>query len=211
MKLVMFVLILVTFIQNIFMRNLLDAWKEMIQTNFFTKQKEIHRLWEPTYGCWGEEWWGQDRVWVQHVHTSIFKMWITNEDLLYGTGNSVQCYRAAWMGGEFGGMDTYPCKAESLCCPPETMATLLMGYESESEVAQSFPTLCDPMDCSLPGSSVHGIFQARVLEWLAISFSRGSSRPKDWTGVSHIAGRRFTIWATRETWKIFKKKIFFNF
>ena len=46
--------------------------------------------------------------------------------------------------------------------------------ESESEVAQSSPTLCDPMDCSLPGFSVHGIFQARVLEWVAISFSRGS-------------------------------------
>ena len=44
--------------------------------------------------------------------------------------------------------------------------------ESESEVAQSCPTLCDPMDCSLPGSSVHGIFQAIVLEWIAISFSR---------------------------------------
>ena len=44
----------------------------------------------------------------------------------------------------------------------------------ESEVAQSCPTLCDPMDCSLPGSSVHGIFQARVLEWVAISFSRRS-------------------------------------
>ena len=51
--------------------------------------------------------------------------------------------------------------------------------ESESEVAQSCPTLCDPMDCSPPGSSVHGIFQARVLEWVAISFSRGSSQPKD--------------------------------
>jgi len=45
----------------------------------------------------------------------------------------------------------------------------------ESEVAQSCPTLCDPMDCSLPGFSVHGIFQARVPEWVAISFSRGSS------------------------------------
>ena len=45
----------------------------------------------------------------------------------------------------------------------------------ESEVAQSCPTLCNPMDCSLSGSSVHGIFQARVLEWIAISFSKGSS------------------------------------
>ena len=69
---------------------------------------------------------------------------------------------------------------------------------SESDVAQSCPTLCDPMDCSLPRSSVHGIFQARVLEWVAISFSRGSSRPRDWTRVFRIAGRCFTIWATRE-------------
>ena len=51
--------------------------------------------------------------------------------------------------------------------------------ESESEVAQSCPTLCDPMDCSLPGSSLDGILQASVLEWVAISFSRGSSRPRD--------------------------------
>ena len=46
-----------------------------------------------------------------------------------------------------------------------------MNVKSESEVAQSCPTLCDPMDCSLPGSSVHGVFQARVLEWGAIAFS----------------------------------------
>ena len=45
----------------------------------------------------------------------------------------------------------------------------------ESEVTQSCPTLCDPVDCSPPGSSVHGILQARILEWVAISFSRGSS------------------------------------
>ena len=70
--------------------------------------------------------------------------------------------------------------------------------QSESEVIQSRPTLCDPVDCSLPGSSVHGIFQAIVLEWIAISFSRGSSQPQDWTRVSHIVDRRFTIWATRE-------------
>ena len=56
-----------------------------------------------------------------------------------------------------------------------------------------------PMDCSPPGSSVHGIFQAWILEWVAISFFRGSSRPRDWTWVSCIIGRRFTTWATRET------------
>ena len=70
--------------------------------------------------------------------------------------------------------------------------------ESESEVAQSCPTLWDPMNCSLPGLSVHGIFQARVLEWVAISFSRGSSWPKDWIWVSHTVGRCFALWATRE-------------
>ena len=67
-----------------------------------------------------------------------------------------------------------------------------------SEVAQSCPTLCDPIGCSLSGSSVHGIFQARVLEWIVISFSKGSSRPRNRTRVSPIAGRRFTVWATRE-------------
>ena len=70
--------------------------------------------------------------------------------------------------------------------------------EKEREVAQSCLTLRDAMDCSPPGSSVHGIFQARVLEWVAISFSRGSSQPSDWTQVSCIAGRFFTNWATRE-------------
>ena len=54
------------------------------------------------------------------------------------------------------------------------------------------------MDCSLSGSSIHGIFQAKVLEWIAISFSRGSSWPRNRTRVSHIAARRFTVWATRE-------------
>ena len=63
-----------------------------------------------------------------------------------------------------------------------------------SEVAQLCPTLCDPKDCSLPGSSVHGILQARILEWVAISLSRGSSPPRDRTQVSHIAGRRFNLW-----------------
>ena len=62
------------------------------------------------------------------------------------------------------------------------------------KVAQSCPTLCDPMDCT-----VHGILQARILEWVAaVPFSRGSSRPRDWTQASHIVGEFFTNWATRE-------------
>ena len=71
-------------------------------------------------------------------------------------------------------------------------------------VAQSLLILCDPMDCSWPGSSVHGILQARILEWVAISFSRRTSQPRNWTWVSGIAGRVFffffffTICAIRE-------------
>ena len=59
-------------------------------------------------------------------------------------------------------------------------------------VSKLYLTLCGPMDCSLPVSSIHGIFQARVLEWVASSSSRGSSRPKDWTCPSCTAGRFFT-------------------
>ena len=66
-------------------------------------------------------------------------------------------------------------------------------------VAQLCPTLCDPMDCSLPGSSIHGILQARTLEWVAVPFSRGSSGTSDPSQVSCIAGRFLTIWVTRET------------
>ena len=58
-----------------------------------------------------------------------------------------------------------------------------------SEVAQLCLTLSDPMDCSLPGSSIHGIFQARILEWVAIPFFKESSQPRDQTQVSCIAGR----------------------
>ena len=73
-------------------------------------------------------------------------------------------------------------------------------------VAQSFPTLCNSMDCSPPGSSVLGILQARIREWVAIPFSRGSSWPRYWTWVSCIAGRFFTIWASRFLWISTMKK-----
>ena len=65
-------------------------------------------------------------------------------------------------------------------------------------VIQSCPTVCKPMDCSPPGSSVHEILQARIPEWIAISFSKGSSRLRDWTWVSCIPGRCFNLWVTRE-------------
>ena len=65
-------------------------------------------------------------------------------------------------------------------------------------VTQWYLALCNPMDCSLPGSSVHGILQARILKWIAIPVSRGHFHPRDRTWVSCIAGRFFIIWATRE-------------
>ena len=68
---------------------------------------------------------------------------------------------------------------------------------SFSMLGKSHVRFCDPMDCSLPGSSVYGILQARTVEWVAISFSRVSSLPRNWTQVSCMAGRFFTNWATR--------------
>ena len=76
---------------------------------------------------------------------------------------------------------------------------IFLGYKitADSDWSHEIKTL-PSWEKSLSGSSIHGIFQARVLEWIAISFSRGSSQPRDQTQVSRIAGRRFTIWATRE-------------
>ena len=80
--------------------------------------------------------------------------------------------------------------------PEETSRTLVHVYVS---VAQSCPTHCDPVDCSPPGSSVHGIFQARKMEWVAISSSRGSSRLRDQTCIVCVGRQRILYcWATWE-------------
>ena len=77
------------------------------------------------------------------------------------------------------------------------------GLKVKVLVAQLCLTLCDPMDCRPSSPSVHGILQARILEWVAIPFSRGSFQPRDRTQVSCTAGRFFTIWSNREApdWK----------
>ena len=98
---------------------------------------------------------------LQHVHTTVHK--INNKVLLFSTGNYIQYWELI----------------------------IRKKSESESEVAQLCLTLCDPVDCSLPGSSLHGILQARILEWVAISFFMGSSQARD----SRIAGRHFNLWA----------------
>ena len=81
---------------------------------------------------------------------------------------------------------------------PEGLVCLHEMKWGEMKVCQSCLTLCDPIDCSPPGSSVHGLFQARISEWVAISFSRGSSQYRNRTHFYCIAGRLFTIWTTRE-------------
>ena len=80
----------------------------------------------------------------------------------------------------------------------ELNKTLLIcwWYSSGSRSVES--DSCNSIDCSLSGSSVRGVLQARTLEWVAIPFSRGSSWPRNWTLVFCIAGRFFTVWATRE-------------
>ena len=74
----------------------------------------------------------------------------------------------------------------------------MIPLERKSGVTKSHLTFCDPMDCSLPAFSVHGIFQARVLEWVAVSFSRDLPNPGIKPRSPAFAGRCFTIWATKE-------------
>ena len=86
---------------------------------------------------------------------------------------------------EYGVFSNHTCNLN--CCVSQSVLVALLCL-----------FLCNPKDCSPPGSSVHEILQARILEWGAISFSRGSSQSSGWTWVSHIAGRFFTVWTTRE-------------
>ena len=81
-------------------------------------------------------------------------------------------------------LDLNPYLSDSETSPHQVINTKV-------KIAQSYLTLCDPVGCSPPGSSVHGILQARIQEWVAISYSRGSSQPRDRTHVFCIAGRFF--------------------
>ena len=113
-----------------------------------------------------------------------------------------------WSGSPFPSPGIFPsqgsnpgclhCRQTLYCLSHQGSPVCYKGYESESEVAQSCPTLCDPMDYSLQGSSLHGILQAGVLEWVAISFSKGSPQLRNQTWVSCTEGSFFTIRATRE-------------
>ena len=103
--------------------------------------------------------------------------WIKNKVLLYSTGNYIY-YSVINHNGKY---------------------ILNIYIYTYVKVAQLCLTLCDPMDCSLPGSCHRrNILHATILECVVISFSRGSSQPRDQTWASHIVGRFFTVWATRE-------------
>ena len=89
-------------------------------------------------------------------------------------------------------MYPWPCRLFSVPSQPPFLTPAHCVLCCRCSVAKSCPTLCDPMDCSPPGSSIHGISQARILGWVAIPFSRGSSRPRDRTHVCCITGGFFT-------------------
>ena len=105
------------------------------------------------------------------MYTLLYLNWVTNKDLLFSTWNSAQYYVPAWIGGRFGGewIHVYVWLSPSLFTWNSTV--LLISYAAAAKSLQSCPTLCDPIDGSPLGSSVPGIFQARILEWVAISFS----------------------------------------
>ena len=116
----------------------------------------------------------------------LFYICLPNQGKLNGPPSSHSCEFLSSFGGDGGIRNQIDLKYRYYCLIQACMH------------AQSCPTLCDPMGYSPPGSSGHGTVPVIIMEWVAIPFSRGSSRPRDWTWVSCIAGRLFTIWATRE-------------
>ena len=81
---------------------------------------------------------------------------------------------------------------------PEIDTRFQQEEKKERKWSRSVVSLCDPIDCSQPGFSVHGFLQTRTLEWVAVFFSRRSSQPRDWTEVSCLVGGHFTVWAPKE-------------
>ena len=128
------------------------------------------------------------------VSNSFATQWTIAHQAPLSMGFSRQEY---WRGLPFSPPGDLPDPGIETMSPALQAVSLLLNHWGSPYVCvlvtQSCPTLCDPMDCSLQGSSVHEIFQARILEWVAISFSRRSSQPGDQTRVSCIAGRRFTV------------------
>ena len=154
--------------------------------------------------------------WMPHWCWWLHALWF---DLEYGsepetiflwlsTGTQATCQEGRWwlnsdfgfLGSSLKGLERKLC---SLCqgflvsgaTLQQCVLELHRSVAATVLVAQSCPTLCDPIVCSPPGSSAHGILQIRILEWVTMPSSRGSSRPRDQTQVFCIAGGFFTIWA----------------
>ena len=128
----------------------------------------------------------------------VLSTWSSLSSQLIPNPTSEVSSEEMWNEARGSGMCAYEEKAFQTKGPARVSSLRLKHtYESESEVAQSYLTLCNPMDCTLPGSCIHRIFQARTLEWVAIFFSRQSSFPRDGTLILRIAGDS-TIRATRE-------------
>ena len=150
--------------------------------NIFTKQKQTHRLqvWiygYPGLGVGSGE--GIVREFRISMYTLLYLKWTTHNDPLYSTGSSAPCYMAAWMGGESRGESIRVYVWLRPFAVHQNLSQHCWLAILAGSLAQSYLTLCNPMDCSLPGHSVHGIFQASILEWVAISSSRESSHPRD--------------------------------
>ena len=140
--------------------------------------------------------WGNFRVLQQLVLSHTIKNWRSKSmDHIHAFHAASGCPGKAWGPGV---LQLSQCKF-----------SIMVGMKKKKKVkvlvAQSCLTLCNPIDCSPPGSSVHGIVQARILEWVAIPFSRGSSQPRDQTQDSWFAGRFFILWATRKALILTKK------
>ena len=161
-------------------------------TNELTEQKQTHWLPEQGYSCCREGW-GAEIGWDGHVHSTIFKT--DNQQgptVLYMELCSVLC--GSLDGKELGGewVHIYVWLSPFAMHLNLSQHCVLISYGSENV---SYLVMSDslwPLDCSPPGSCVHIILQAKVLQWIAIPFSMASSRPRDQTKVSCIAGRFFT-------------------
>ena len=154
-----------------------------------------HRPTNQETSCWDKEEFIQkasrlERWWTQASKNHLwFKVLYSNSNACAFSGMvSIDCFL---YDGDYFELNVY-C---SSCVATEVPAQL-QGVKVKVLVAS---TLCEPMDCSPPGSSVHRILQPRILEWVSIPFSRWHSWPRDQIQVSYIAGRFFSIWATRET------------
>ena len=119
--------------------------------------------------------------WISEIHTTLDEIWHFQNRRLRTQRKHTSSVKVEWEAS---------INKSSAMIAPRDIQTLVLIRVFE-------------VDCSPPGSSVHGILQPRILEWVAISFSRGSSQPRDRTQVSHIKGRRFNLWATREALILF--------